>query len=148
MIYLWRYLMNLSLWFTPRRQKHIGWTGKLVSWIIYLSENQKTPYILTYILDLSFFLLHACIWMIVSWFFCWDFALFSRRDDEPRISIQIGEDDDLKQKKQFKLNQISRLYSRLISDQSTRQIQRRQISRLIGIISWLLAETWAFTGVD
>jgi len=40
--------------------------------------------------------------------------LFSRGDDGSRRFSRVGEDDDLKQKKQIKVEQISRLYSGLI----------------------------------
>ena len=40
---------------------------------------------------------------------CLDFALFSRRDDGSRRSNRVGEDDDLKQKKQTKQVRISQL---------------------------------------
>jgi len=42
------------------------------------------------------------------------FFLFSRGDNGPRRSNLIEEDDDLKQNKQIKLEQINRLYSRLV----------------------------------
>jgi len=38
---------------------------------------------------------------------CWDFALFSRRDDGPRRDNRIGEDEGLKQKNQIQLSEIS-----------------------------------------
>ena len=45
---------------------------------------------------------------------CYNFALFSKENDGPRRSNQVEEDDGLKQKKQIKVEHISRLMLRLV----------------------------------
>ena len=66
--------------------------------------------------------------------------MFSKGDNSPKRSNPIGEDNDLKQKKQIKVEQISRLMLKLVDYRQDIEMKVLYRSRLIGFISRLMEE--------